>query len=270
MAHKPVGERLAEFIGEGPGKRMSIREFATRMARHPSKPRGHTRAMIHRYLTGSEPPLEFTRAAADTLGLNPEWLALGLGSPTAAHAEADAVVSGAESDWERERAGLLLRTVLVEMGLAEHVSQDFIPHWVASLAEVRLRLALGGSYSAHDPLGMRDPRTKAPGGTYVDPIIERDIAAALMGPLIAFNLDPVQIDRDSFGDYITAMVPVLLSLSAERQRQSQDIALREAAGRQEMREVIPKRARTRSSTKSKQKTKTKALTKNKARPKRKE
>jgi hypothetical protein len=82
LATEPVGKRLSEFIGDGPGKRMSIRAFAEAMRNLEPRPRGSTRAMIHRYLAGKQPPSDFITAAADVLQLNPEWLAFDKGAPT--------------------------------------------------------------------------------------------------------------------------------------------------------------------------------------------
>ena len=41
---------------------------------------GHSRQMIHRYLSGKRlPPLEFVQEAASELGVRPAWLAFGDG-----------------------------------------------------------------------------------------------------------------------------------------------------------------------------------------------
>jgi hypothetical protein len=216
--------------------------------------------MIHRYLAGATPPSEFTAAAADVLGLNLEWLAFEIGHPTAAHAEADAISSGAAPqgvDWTRERAGRLLHTILQFMHIPQadedlpylRSPESHIPHWVAPLAEVRLRLVLGGNYSVRDPLGLPDPRGAIPGGSYVDPHIERDIAAALRGPLEVFRVDPARMDHDTLGDYIIAMVPVLFAIEAEQRRQQPDMDL---ARGQKTREVTIARSRTRRPNGSKQ------------------
>ena len=88
-----VGERLGEYIGDGEGKAMSIRAFAKAMAQRNPRPSGSTRAMIHRYLGGAAPPSEFISAAAAILGINPAWLAFGVGQPTAAHAVAESTMT---------------------------------------------------------------------------------------------------------------------------------------------------------------------------------
>lgn len=208
---RTVGERLAEYVGDGTGKAMSIRSFAKAMRLRTPRPKGSTRAMVHRYLAGATPPSDFTEAAAETLGLNPEWLAYEIGHPTKAHAEAAAVSSGTAPqavDWQRERAGRLMHEILVGLDRAQPDEGDapfwrsaefYAPHWVAPLGEVRLRLVLGGSYAEHEA-------------------IEHDIAAALKGPLAAFRVDPAQMDRDTLGDYITLMVPVLLAIASEQRK----------------------------------------------------
>ncbi|MBA3340446.1 MAG: hypothetical protein H0W30_01205 [Gemmatimonadaceae bacterium] len=253
MVDRTIGERLGMYVGDGPDKTMSIRSFAAEMLKRRPRPKGSTRAMIHRYLAGATPPSEFTSAAAQVLELNPEWLAFEIGHPTPAHAEAAAVSSGAAprgADWKRESAARLLHTIFQFMRVPQSTEdvqwwrspESLIPHWVAPLGEVRLRLVLGGTYNVRDLLGMRDPRGDLPGSSYIDPHIERDIGAALKGPLDVFRVDPNRMEGDTLGDYITAMVPVLLAIEAEQRRQQPDMTL--GAG-QEMVECIPRRSRAR-------------------------
>jgi hypothetical protein len=94
MTGSDVGKRLARYLGDGPGKRKSIRAFAEEMKNREPRPPGSSRAMIHRYLAGTAPPADFIYAAADVLGLRRDWLAFGEGAPTA---EEEAVASAAEA-----------------------------------------------------------------------------------------------------------------------------------------------------------------------------
>jgi len=93
MAGSGVGKRLARYIGDGPGKVKSIRAFAAEMRERDPRPKGSTRAMVHRYLSGATPPSDFIEAAADVLGLRREWLAFGQGGPTVAEGIAEAASS---------------------------------------------------------------------------------------------------------------------------------------------------------------------------------
>jgi hypothetical protein len=231
MEKRTVGERLAMYVGDGSDKTMSISSFAKAMRLRTPRPNGSSRAMVHRYLAGTEPPSDFIVAAAEMLGLNVEWLAFEIGHPTPAHAEAAAVSSGAAPqavDWTRERAGRLMHTILQFMHVPQPGGEDIpywrspesnIPHWVAPLGEVRLRLVVGGSYNVHDSLGLPGA---IPGSSYIDRYIERDIAAALNGPLEALRIDPAKMDPDTLADYITAMLLPLLAIAAERRKQQPD------------------------------------------------
>ena len=81
---------------------------------------------------------------------------------------------------------------------ATNVNLAYIPHWVPSLAEVDRRLRLGGEA----------------------------IGKAMRGPLEVLAIDATE-GVDSIhrvlpwlDDHITSMVPVLLALAPERERQS--------------------------------------------------
>lgn len=84
MTKDSVAERLKRYIGDEPGKRMSIRRFSELMQARQPKPRGSTRTMIHLYLRddSSTPRIEFLEAAAAILDVSPEWLRSGKGQPT--------------------------------------------------------------------------------------------------------------------------------------------------------------------------------------------
>lgn len=213
MRDSTVAERLGRYIGDGPEARMSIRSFAKAMKKREPRPRGSTRAMIHRYLEagadGPLPPSDFIEAAADELGLNPEWLAFGKGEPDEGR-EAVAGVSAereAPGDVNRRLRALKLKwDVLKGLGFrppelpdepgllawAKKANLAALPHWLPLLAEVERRTGRGGE----------------------------DIGQALRGPLIALDpdldmsdeMDPTFRLAPWLDDYITAMAPVLLSL----------------------------------------------------------
>lgn len=190
-----VGQRLSQFIGDEPDKKMSIRAFAAAMKAREPRPKGSTRAMIHRYLAGApEPPADFITAAADVLNLNPEWLAFGRGPASAGHARVD--------EWKRKEAVEEHARFLGALG----APKDFHPrHWLPSLLEVQRRLDSG-------PLFV--------GGRLREDDSEERIAKALRAPLDAFGVDARRMTGDMLNDYITSMVPVLLALAAERTRQT--------------------------------------------------
>lgn len=212
--------------------------------------RGATYATIRSYISGdSRIPLEFVVVASEELGVNREWLAFGVGHPTESHAAVTAASTGA-TDWQREAARRLLNSVLriMQFGQGEGTERtrnlampdSRMPHWVAPLSEVRLRLVMGGTYFVHDPIGMRDPRGELPGMSYIDPFIERDIGNALASPLKTFEIDASLMEYEALGDYIIAMVPVLLALGVERQRQHTEASLQRVNSYLDERSRAPK------------------------------
>lgn len=213
----------------------SLRAFHAHLAKNWQKTDGSVSyEAVRNYHYDREPPAQYLARVAAVFGVPLTWLVTGEGQPTTAHDEAAAVSSGTVPlalDWQRERAGRLLHTILQFMCVPQLGGEDVpywsspnshIPYWVAPLGELRLRLVLGGSYAVHDPLGMPDPRGDLPGNTYLDPMIEYDIARALKGPLEAFHVDAAQMEPDTLGDYITMMIPALLAIAAEQRKQQPD------------------------------------------------
>lgn len=128
MAAQTVADRLSEYIGDEDGKRMSIRAFAEAMKSREPRPKGSTRAMIHRYLEagpeGPVPSLDFIEAAADQLGLAPGWLAFGTDEPT--RAEEVGAIAQQEAEAERNALRAEIRQEMAERGLtlAEQVRAE--------------------------------------------------------------------------------------------------------------------------------------------------
>ena len=85
MEDGTLADRLRSLIGDDHGRhQMSIRAFWDTMKTRRPRPRGSSRAMIHRYLRGEgpPPPEDFVRAASAVLGVRPSWLAFGDGEAT--------------------------------------------------------------------------------------------------------------------------------------------------------------------------------------------
>jgi hypothetical protein len=129
MDEQTVGDRLKEHIGRG--RRMSIRAFAKQMSEKRPRPPGTTRAMIHRYLAGAEPPAAFIDAAAELLGVNREWLARGRGPRNEADALAASGWTGSMPRTESDlSAGWSVPRELGEWvweGFVKGCGQDFVP-----------------------------------------------------------------------------------------------------------------------------------------------
>jgi len=129
---RTVGERLALHIGTG--KPMSVRSFAAAMRARKPRPRGSTRAMVHRYLKGTTTPRsDFIAAAAATLGLNAEWLESGTGheTPGSATVAAIANVSQPAADEWRRTALQIKRAILGTAAIKENKAT--IRAWVELL-----------------------------------------------------------------------------------------------------------------------------------------
>jgi hypothetical protein len=182
MAEETAGERLRRFLGEGPDARMSVRAFAARMQEREPRPKGSTRAMIHRYLSGAQPPADFLEAAADQLGLNPEWLAFGRGEPTTT----DATVA----EEGRRTVGDAVWEHFVEG--AGFTPPDTLRH-VAFLLWRRRASAFekdGGL-----PVGHFDPA--------------RQVGVALFAPLRALGLNPALFHPQQVEAYALAAMPAV-------------------------------------------------------------
>lgn len=185
-----LGERLRVAIKVEAG--LSIREFHKRMdGRAP----GSSYPNIHRYLSdGAEPTLEFLRAAAEVLGVRYQWLAVGQGAPTEAGERDNSAARGvahaalpADGGW-RSTALSIKRAVLGEG------SDDFIPYWVAPLADVWILRNLD----------------------YAGPADFETLGEVLRGPLAPLGMKPEEMSPGAFNDYVMTMIPVLFGLTARR------------------------------------------------------
>lgn len=180
---------------------------------------GASRPTVHRYLAGTRAPsAHWLLAVAEITGVRKEWLVAEQGEMTAerervrvAAASMTAVATDGTflAGGERNLAGQpmqrltkdvvseLLQSINQAMGLS---SPEDSPPWSSGVIEVWKRLAVTGEFV---------------GSTYI-----QDIADALRAPLKALGVDPDTMHKG--GDltlYITAMVPVLLMATAERERQ---------------------------------------------------
>jgi hypothetical protein len=72
-----VGVRLRRAIEEWSGG--GIKAFHRDLGARAEKVPGSSYTMIHKYLKGTEPPLGFIAVAAETLGVQRDWLAFGAG-----------------------------------------------------------------------------------------------------------------------------------------------------------------------------------------------
>lgn len=192
-----VGARLAEYIGVGADKKMSVRAFAAAMARRTPRPKGSTRAMVNRYRKGTTTPRsDFIAAAAATLGLNAEWLASGTG-PETPGSELVAAIANLTQETAGEWRRTALRIRRAVLGTAGE--NEDIPYWVAPLAD----LWMSGDLIPY--------RGNAPADLAA-------LGAALRAPLEALGLSPEKIGVRAFRDYALGMVPVLFTLGAHQAR----------------------------------------------------
>ena len=213
-----VGQRLQRALDAWDHGVMAFVEEMKRKL-EGSGVRGATYPAIKRYLDeAAKPSIEFLEAAASVLGVRKEWLVAEQGEMTAerervrvAAASMTAVATDGTflAGGERNLAGQpmqrltkdvvseLLQSINQAMGLS---SPEDSPPWSSGVIEVWKRLAVTGEFV---------------GSTYI-----QDIADALRAPLKALGVDPDTMHKG--GDltlYITAMIPVLLIATAERERQ---------------------------------------------------
>ena len=212
-----VGDRLNWAIhthqareGRSLGVGLLIRKLEARAETHGEKAVGATYPSIASYLKGeTEPPLTFLRAVADVLEVNLAWLALGEGAPTKAHAEAAEVTDdsvAAVQEPESMLGSRLNTSVQLKLGLPlDWVARNrHLRSWVAPIAEAWVTLA--ATPTRQEPEDM--------------------IGSALRGPIDAMGLDvqrTVPPTSEFLTRYIFAMVPVLMGLVDERQRQERHI-----------------------------------------------
>lgn len=230
------GGRLRWAIAqlEPKGRQRGLRLFQRRILESaeasPRRIPGVTLQSISTYLRGEvKPAHEFTEEAARLLGVHPGWLFSGLGHPTLAHAQAAAAAAGAGSDRQAVPLGVRLsRAILKRIGTSQRAGgrgvwltrdkgganiperaaePEPVPHWAAPIAEVWLRLHMADAGTFLDGTEPeRSPEAEA-------------IIATLRHPFDALGLDPALMTEDERGEYILAMVPPLLWLVNEKQRQ---------------------------------------------------
>lgn len=264
------GQRLQWAIDQQPaeGRKRGLRMFERAMrARAKGVHGGITGATlpsIKAYLNDTAwPSKTFWDEAGAALHVRPEWLAFGKGQPTGAHVQAAALSEAAQPagsvGWQRERALRLKHAILKAIGapkparppehwlsrdefdeltaaIKEAASQDTepepIPHWVAPLGEVWLRLY-------HRDTLLEDPVVVVASAHAGDDSAQRDaerrVSKALNGPLAALGIDAAKMREEALGDYLSAMVPALFALAAERARQR---ARRLAANKDEEEEEL--------------------------------
>lgn len=245
-----VGERLRSAIDDDrwsppEGHRNSIRGFAKALEQADAPSR--SRQTVHDYLSDeARPSVDFLRAAAGILDVRPEWLALDSGARTEEEERARAAsrATASAGDARRKHGTLALQhAVLKALGRSspppperpegledpggdseaavewrEAVERSFysrrIHPWVGPLSEVLRRVAPSSTEPVRLPLGA---------GVGVE-----EVAEALAGPLDALGVDVERMGFDEVDDYVTAMVPVLLSLADAPTRETPEERLRAA------------------------------------------
>jgi hypothetical protein len=252
-----VGERLRWAIEERPrvGRARGVRLFCKDLEARSTARRaaggdpipGVSLPSVMAYLptaarpASKEPSLDFLREAAWACRVNPAWLAFGEGYPTEAIASAATaahLAGGAPriatntpaSDVEarrREHAHRMVSRVLEAVGIPRDGRNQLdwrsprahLPFWAGAAGELRQRVwqthLLGlGPDAAQDDAGDAD--------TW--------IGEAIRGPLLAFGLHPAQMDARWLGEFISALLPVLMSLDSEMRRQLIDRVALEGPG----------------------------------------
>ncbi len=226
---KPTKERLKEAMDHSGWSINRLRKHLKAQGVRGSS-YGSVRNYLGRTQTPSEPPLEFLLAAAEAMGVNPEYLAHGKEHLTAAHEASAAVAEAAQpdvEDWKTTLAENLRDAVLRELraerpeihpevkaameeaGVSD--ASGHIPYWVAPLGEVWHQLIAAPDnpfrQQGVDLLSATDPP-------------EVRIAQALAAPLKALGVEAKGLkETDAFGHYILAMIPGLLILGREYGRQ---------------------------------------------------
>ena len=183
----------------------------------------------------AEPNLRFLEEAAKLLGVRSAWLICNHGPPTEAFdalPEDTPIVSGGRRDVELKLANAVLQAIglpefkrrsrdapsATEEGAeiaAETPGFEQVPYWVGSLLQVRLRLRYTDI--------LLDPAAEIAAARTGDHTAEEDVAegisSALAGPLLEWDVDPTRMGEETLGDYILSMVPALILLAHERNRQ---------------------------------------------------
>ena len=213
-----IAGRLRGYIGGTEKHTMSIRRFAEVMWEYEPRPRGSTRAMIHRYLKvdGHEPPLSFLRVAAKVLGIRLEWLINGGGERTQER-----------QDLGRERELGIKRAVLDGLGCPPPAEEDHIPFWVHPLLEVYVRGILPMGPDKLDPSTIEDEKEKygAPRMVWISGSHHAEqfetLGKVLRAPLEALEIDAEDMEKEARDAYIFDMAQTLLGLAAAESLQRQ-------------------------------------------------
>jgi transcriptional regulator with XRE-family HTH domain len=199
-------ERLGRALREGPSP-MSVRQLGEALgARHPGR-RGFTYGGIRQYLANKvkNPRLDVLRAAADELGVRPEWLAFDDGEMTVER-EAAQYLSPALKDWFAEG----------ESG------KDVLPGTVARFGD----LPDAALHAAWKTLTERHARDQLAGVVEVEgfgPMLRahalyRQTIDAVFAPLNALDMKPDAGVTPAVQDYVTAVaLAVRQYLRATRQ-----------------------------------------------------
>lgn len=241
-----IGERLRWAIDRRPadGRKRGLKLFQrdieerSRARERDGMPKieGASLPSIMSYLPSASrqkavvPGVAFLEAAADLCGVRVSWLTYGDGFPTDAHeaaAHLQKSVVGADEAKTADAlrmAKALLRAMGHEPtdvepdGVTSHFeasdlwgnpTKAMLPHWLTTVAEVRLRLIMSGAYNDANPLGG----TGARAARWVHERVERDIARALVAPLQAFALRGEQLTARELDDYVALLLPALLHLT---------------------------------------------------------
>ncbi len=213
--------RLSEALLRGP-RPMSVRGLAKAVNEKYPDLRGTSYGGIRQYAEGNvrSPRIDLLRAIADILVVRWEWLAFDEGGMTeelegvrtyaaTMTATATAIRVGGDSALKLSDPGLGqedLVTILGPVLAAAVTTLDLTPSvaaspWTEGLIEVWHRLARLGE-----------------DGTETD---AQCIADALRAPLDAFGVSPARMRKNKALDgYVFAMIPVMLMMTGERQRQA--------------------------------------------------
>lgn len=241
-----VGERLHWAMerqrpeGTQGGMRLFVRRIEQRseelVAAGEKKIVGIGLSSLKDYVAGrAEPNLRFLREAAKLLEVRSQWLICNQGPPVEAFETRPADVPTApEPGFDLERT--LAKAVCRGIGLPESNQRSWyraiaaeerteipaqtplfeeIPFWVSPLLQVRLRLR---------DLDIRlDPASASTayriGDHSAEDAVAEGIGGALAAPLSKWAVDPTRMGEETLADYILSMVPALILLAHERNRQ---------------------------------------------------
>lgn len=227
--------RLGEALREGP-KPMSVRGLGRDLSDAYPDIRGASYGGVRQYAAGRvlNPRMELLRAIADVLAVRWEWLAFDDGEMTDALEKARTEVSqqsDAAMAWmaymdqaSREQGAYQedladaeehVHPVLETLGVPVTKTGQLFPSWSAPLARVEHRFMPTRAPDLPSPT-RRHPVSDPWAGSRVT---QGDIHLALRSFLDALHIDAAQMSTTTLDDYITVMVPVLLSLVPEHHRQ---------------------------------------------------